>query len=63
MEEINKVVPNNIEAFMVGGKQKKDPTKDWEGLSVKATVDQVEYEGLIFAKNKKTGTPIKFNNA
>ena len=51
--------PNSIDAEKISGKKKSDPTQTWHGLVVKATVDDVYYEGLIFPKNN-SGEKVKF---
>jgi len=55
------VMKNTIKANRISGKQKKDPSKSWSGLFVSAVVDDVLYEGVVFAKNG-SGDDVKFEN-
>lgn len=49
---------NTFKAMVVGGKQKKDPSKTWQALVVEATVDGVLYKsGLIFPKREERTIP------
>ena len=41
---------NSFKCAVMSGKQKKDPSKEWTGLAITITVNNVVYSGLIFPK-------------
>ena len=51
---------NSIKVTKVGGFQKKNPTKTWEGLAVNVVCDGLKYSGIIFAERQQSGEEVKF---
>lgn len=45
---------NQILAKKVSGKRKSDPNLTWQGLAIQATVDGVNYSGVIFPVREAT---------